>query len=129
MISSSFLWLLACYTYEGVGVHSFTSTPITTTRFETTTALSAECSRRGAFAGIAASLLLPLPAFAAKEDPALKGTKKDPGYEACLSTCMYECTKPKGDEQKSRKECLPECKQKCATTKEQLMIGSPLKKE
>jgi hypothetical protein len=79
---------------------------------------------------MAASLLLaPLPAVAAKEDPALKGTKKDPGYEACLSTCMYECTKPKGDEQKSRKECLPECKQKCATTKEQLMIGSPLKKE
>mmetsp|Transcript_1696 Transcript_1696/g.2418 ORF Transcript_1696/g.2418 Transcript_1696/m.2418 type:complete len:137 (+) Transcript_1696:158-568(+) len=62
----------------------------------------------------------------AKEiDPALKGTKADPAYQACLSKCVFECTKPKGDEQKSRAECIPECKQKCATSKEQLMIGTP----
>ena len=70
----------------------------------------------------------PLPAVAAKKevDPALKGTKQDPSYEACVSQCMYDCTKPKGMEQKSRQECLPECKQKCATNKQQLMTGSPL---
>ncbi len=64
----------------------------------------------------------------AKEDPLKKGTKDDPAYQFCLSTCMYECTKPKGEETKLRKECLPECKQKCATTKQQLMIGTPLSK-
>ena len=65
-------------------------------------------------------------AVQAKEvDPALKGTKDDPAYQACLSKCIFECTKPKGDEQKSRAECIPECKQKCATSKQQLMIGTP----
>ena len=57
-----------------------------------------------------------------------KGTKKDPVFESCLSKCMYACTKPKGDEQKSRSECLPECKKSCATTKAQLLIGDPIKK-
>jgi hypothetical protein len=42
---------------------------------------------------------------------------------------MYECTKPKGIEQRSRAECLPECRQKCATTKEQLLKGNPIKKK
>lgn len=69
------------------------------------------------------------PSWAAKDDLSLKGTKADPKYQACISTCVFECTKPKGDEQKSRAECLPECKQKCATTKEQLMLGTPLKKD
>jgi hypothetical protein len=64
----------------------------------------------------------------AAEDAAKKGTKDDPAYQFCLSTCMYECTKPKGEETKLRKECLPECKQKCATTKQQLMIGTPVGK-
>lgn len=59
------------------------------------------------------------PAFAKEVDPAVKGTKNDPEFQACLSNCMYECTKPKGAEQKSRGECLPECKTKCAKTKEQ----------
>ena len=36
-----------------------------------------------------------------------------PVNEACLSQCLYECTKPKGAEQKSRAECIPECKKKC----------------
>jgi hypothetical protein len=61
----------------------------------------------------------------AGDDSSKSGTKKDPAFEACLSTCMYECTKPKGAEQKSRKECLPECKQSCATTKAQLLTGEP----
>mmetsp|Transcript_1549 Transcript_1549/g.2345 ORF Transcript_1549/g.2345 Transcript_1549/m.2345 type:complete len:136 (+) Transcript_1549:19-426(+) len=67
------------------------------------------------------------PAFAKEVDPSLKGTKKDPAFEGCLSQCMYECTKPKGAEQKSRAECIPECKSKCATTKAQLMKGEPKK--
>ena len=68
-------------------------------------------------------------AWAKDVDPALKGTKKDPEYEACVSKCLFECTKPKVDGQKSRQECLPECKSSCATTKEQLMIGTPVKKD
>lgn len=66
-----------------------------------------------------------VPAAFANADADVKGTKKDPIFEACLSTCMYECTKPKGNEQKSRKECLPECKEKCATDKKQLLRGEP----
>lgn len=58
-------------------------------------------------------------------DPALKGTKADPEYQTCVSQCMYDCTKPKGDEQKSRAECLPECKKQCASSKAQLMVGTP----
>ncbi len=70
------------------------------------------------------------PALAAKEiDPAVKGTKADPEFQACLSQCVYECTKPKGMEQRSRAECLPECKSKCATSKEQLLKGAPIKKD
>lgn len=68
----------------------------------------------------------PMPSWA-KDDPNVKGTKGDPKYQACVSACVYECTKPKGDEQKSRAECIPECKQKCATSKEQLMMGTPKK--
>ena len=92
---------------------------------------------RGTFLSIASTscLLLPFittypdPAHAKDVDPALKGTKADPAFQACLGQCMYECTKPKGSEQRSRAECLPECKSKCATSKEQLMTGTPLKKE
>mmetsp|Transcript_14487 Transcript_14487/g.20725 ORF Transcript_14487/g.20725 Transcript_14487/m.20725 type:complete len:142 (-) Transcript_14487:88-513(-) len=65
------------------------------------------------------------PANAADTDVAKKGTKEDPKFQACLGLCMYDCTKAKGMEQKSRAECLPECKQKCATTKQQLLLGSP----
>ena len=64
-------------------------------------------------------------AIAKEVDPKLKGTKEDPAYQACLGQCIYDCTKPKGMEQKSRAECIPECKSKCATTKQQLMMGTP----
>jgi hypothetical protein len=77
-------------------------------------------------ATVSASLMITTPAAWAKDDAAVKGTKQDPVFEACLSQCMYECTKPKGVEQKSRKECLPECKAQCATTKAQLMKGVPI---
>lgn len=81
-----------------------------------------------ATAAVAATAAVPLPAFAKEADPALKGTKADPAYQTCMSTCLYECTKPKGEETKLRGECIPECKTKCATTKQQLMVGTPLAK-
>ena len=87
---------------------------------------SGEINRLSFLQQTCASLLfVPSAAFAKDIDPAVKGTKKDPKYESCVSSCMFECTKPKGDEQKSRAECLPGCKKECATTKEQLMIGAP----
>lgn len=73
----------------------------------------------------AATATVALPAYAKEVDASITGTKKDPNYEKCLSLCMYDCTKPKGSEQKSRQECLPECKQQCAKTKAQLMLGTP----
>ena len=33
--------------------------------------------------------------------------------EACISKCVYYCQKPKGSEQKGRKECYGECKVAC----------------
>ena len=66
----------------------------------------------------------PQAAYAKDVDPAIKGTKKDPEFEGCLGKCLYDCTKPKGMEQKSRMECIPECKAKCATNKAQLMLGT-----
>jgi hypothetical protein len=94
-----------------------------------TSALSLNLMSRSQVLGIAAMAcaagIAPVPALAKDDDVAKKGTKDDPLYQTCLSLCMYECTKPKGEETKLRKECLPECKQKCATTKQQLMIGTP----
>ena len=79
------------------------------------------------FVGIlTASTVLPSAAVA-KDDPSLKGTKEDPAYQGCMSQCLYDCTKPKVEEQKSRAECIPECKKKCATDKKQLMLGTPAK--
>ena len=92
---------------------------------------SSSCSRKSFLVrgfGLATSIIAAspvLPAQAKDTDPAIKGTKEDPKYQACLSSCIYDCTKPKGDEQKSRSECIPECKKTCATTKAQLMTGSP----
>jgi len=59
-------------------------------------------------------------------DPSIKGTKADPEFQVCLGNCMYECTKAKGSEQKSRAECLPECKKSCATDKRQLLKGAAM---
>lgn len=81
-------------------------------------------SRSSFIAAIGGMVVCAAP-VAAKDNENLKGTKKDPAFEQCLSLCMYECTKPKGVEQKSRAECLPECKEKCATSKVQLLKGEP----
>mmetsp|Transcript_16151 Transcript_16151/g.26907 ORF Transcript_16151/g.26907 Transcript_16151/m.26907 type:complete len:155 (-) Transcript_16151:339-803(-) len=123
----------------GADTSSFVSTD-DGSRASTGTA-SGSVDRRSAISNLASSVLATgfatavvaapsSPANAKGEaDQALKGTKKDPEYEACVSKCLYECTKPKGEEQKSRTECIPECKKKCATTKAQLMTGSPIQKE
>lgn len=63
----------------------------------------------------AAAVLSPKAALAAEDY--VKGSKNDPDVQAKLSVCMYECTKPKGDEQKSRAECLKECKTKLITAR------------
>ena len=57
--------------------------------------------------------------------------KYDKKFESCLSQCVYEQTKiAKGIAQVevvSRSEAMATCKSKCATSKEQLMIGQPKK--
>lgn len=45
----------------------------------------------------------------------------------CVSSPQYYCTKDKGEKQKSRTDCLPECKEKCAVTPDQKMLGVPKK--
>jgi hypothetical protein len=88
--------------------------------------LRSDFTRIAARAILLPYVLVPSVAGAREIDASLKGTKNDPQFEACLSRCVYECTKAKGSEQRSRSECLPECKASCATTKEQRLIGKPL---
>ena len=58
-------------------------------------------------------------------------SKYDKKFESCLSQCVYEQTKiAKGIAQVevvSRSEAMASCKQKCATSKDQLLIGQPKK--
>jgi hypothetical protein len=116
-------------------LHSHTSGSDSDTDTDTASSIQTQSRARflstfaAAVVSVSASLVVSTEAANAAEkiDPAVKGTKKDPGYEACVSQCMYECTKPKGMEQKSRSECLPGCKKECATTKAQLMVGTPAK--
>ena len=46
-----------------------------------------------------------------------KEISADQAKDNFISQCLYECTKPKGDEQKSRNECISECKIKYKSTK------------
>eukprot|EP00560_Eucampia_antarctica_P000462 CAMPEP_0197833002 /NCGR_PEP_ID=MMETSP1437-20131217/17229_1 /TAXON_ID=49252 ORGANISM="Eucampia antarctica, Strain CCMP1452" /NCGR_SAMPLE_ID=MMETSP1437 /ASSEMBLY_ACC=CAM_ASM_001096 /LENGTH=120 /DNA_ID=CAMNT_0043436721 /DNA_START=209 /DNA_END=571 /DNA_ORIENTATION=+ len=95
------------------------------TCIDTTNELNRGAFLRTSFAAITGVVMTSSPAYAKDVDPKLKGTKEDPGYQNCISKCVYECTKPKGDEQKTRLECIPDCKKECATNKAQLMIGTP----
>ena len=80
-------------------------------------------SRRDFAAGVLTSVLFPAAVLA--DDRA--GTKEDPAYKNCLSKCLYFCTKDKV-ESKDRMTCLKEeCKPKCATNPQQLMLGVPNK--
>ena len=94
-----------------------TTTTTSTTRDVTRSKFLSSAVATAAITVTVAALGIGTPSPAWAKDDAVKGTKKDPEFEACLSKCMYECTKPKGVEQKTRAECLPECKQQCATTK------------
>lgn len=118
ILSFFLLWGLAT---EIVAFHPLS--PIPPTVLPSVALVSRQDFFRNTFA--AAVLVVPLTASAKDSDASTKGTKADPAFQACISTCMYECTKPKADEQKTRQECLPECKAKCATTKAQLMVGTP----
>ena len=80
-------------------------------------------SRRQFTAGVLTSVLFPSAVLAADR----AGTKDDPAYKKCLSECLYFCTKDKVDS-KDRMTCLKEqCKPKCATNPQQLMLGVPNK--
>jgi hypothetical protein len=130
--SSSAIQLLCCVlALVAVGLALSPSAPAGSSR----TPQQQQVQSRSAFlssalAATALSFLAPPQAAHAAtsnndSDAATKGTKKDPKFEACLSQCMYDCTKPKGSEQRSRTECLPDCKKQCATTKQQLLLGLP----
>ena len=86
----------------------------------------AHVGRRGAVLGAcAAATRLPAPARAAE------GQKSDKSFQTCLSKCVYDVTKiTKGISQVeviSRQEAYAQCKPKCATSKDQLLIGQPKK--
>eukprot|EP00977_Amphora_coffeiformis_P029032 scaffold38350_cov153-Amphora_coffeaeformis.AAC.1 len=127
------LWLalfVSCQAFSSPSSSSVSSPVVASS--SSSTALQAQSSRAD-FLQVTTAGLVAMASFGAAPawagvDPALKGTKKDPAYEACISKCMYECTKPKVEEQKSRQECLPDCKKQCATTKEQLLKGTPINK-
>jgi hypothetical protein len=108
--------LVACFSCDAFGFKSANSNnkmPVSST--PTT-------SRQNFLAAMAGGLLTasvlasPAPVWA-KEAEYTKGSKNDPDVQAKLSVCMYECTKPKGSEQKTRAECIVECKQKCITAR------------
>lgn len=109
--------LMACFSGETLG---FSST--SNNQHKVPVSSAPETSRQNflAMAGgllTTAALASPSPVWAKDQGDYVKGSKNDPEVQAKLSVCMYECTKPKGAEQKSRAECLPECKAKCITAK------------
>jgi hypothetical protein len=107
----------------GISNHKVQHTPASSSSLSSS--LHAEMTRSSFMAVLSAGVCsVASPSIAgAKDVDAVKGTKKDPAFEACLSQSMYECSKPKGAEQKTRAECLQECKKRCATTKAQLLKG------
>jgi len=80
----------------------------------TTTCLSLSC-RRDFVSLVATSMTVAVAVAPVAQAAESKGS----AYEACMSQCLYDCTKPKVPYQKSRAECLPECKQECKATKAQ----------
>lgn len=91
-------------------------------------AMAASFSRRNfltllAGAGGAAIAVSPRRAVAADEKKPKKGergSKEAKGYQLCLSQCLYDCTTPKAGMAKERSQCLVECKDECAVSREQL---------
>ena len=143
-----FAWLLCAVAAIVVGIHGYNVNPLTKSSSNrchqdqpqavsrqnflsivagglTATAIGTKVDGNGTERGNSMTLMS---SAWAKDAAITKGTKEDPAFQACLSQCMYDCTKPKGVEQKTRSECLPECKQQCATTKSQLLRGEPIKR-
>mmetsp|Transcript_35460 Transcript_35460/g.58350 ORF Transcript_35460/g.58350 Transcript_35460/m.58350 type:complete len:133 (-) Transcript_35460:239-637(-) len=115
-----------------IGLFSVFSFQLPYSRPEKPAACAAAPLGRGAFlesvlgGGAAAAALLAGggPGAALAKD-GKEGTKDDPKFQNCVSKCVYFCTKPKGSETKERSECIKPCKEQCATSKEQLLMGSP----
>lgn len=109
--------LVACFSGDTLGFSSSNNNQ------KVPVSSAPETSRQNFLAAMAGGLLTmatvasPSPVWAKDQGDYVKGSKNDPEVQAKLSVCMYECTKPKGAEQKSRAECLPECKAKCITAK------------
>ena len=91
--------------------------------------ISHTASRRGAVLGACAAATTLQPVARAH---AAEGQKDDKKFQSCVSLCVYEQTKiSKGIAQVeviSRTEAYAICKPKCATSKDQLLIGQPKKK-
>ena len=83
--------------------------------------------RRGAVLGACAAVTALQPPAPARAD----GGKGDKKFQECLSNCVYEATKiTKGIakvEVMSRQDAYAMCKPKCATSKDQLLLGQPKK--
>ena len=113
-VVSLLIALISCDAFGLNSANSNNKMPASTT---------ATTSRQNFLAAMAGGLLTtaavssPAPVWAKDKVDYKPGSKNDPEVQAKLSLCMYECTKPKGAEQKSRAECLPECKAKCITAK------------
>lgn len=109
--------LVACFSRDALGFSS------TNNNNKVPVSSTPTTSRQNFLATVAGGLLTtsvlvsPAPVWAKEEETYVKGSKNDPDVQAKLSVCIYECTKPKGSEQKSRAECIPECKAKCITAK------------
>lgn len=78
-------------------------------------AMSRKVALTGLISPVLLSVLQPSPANA----------KDGPILQSCVSECIYDCTKPKGDGQRTRAECQAECKEKCAKTRDKVVKGVP----
>ena len=87
--------------------------------------LNAGMGRRAAVLGACSAALRPAARASAADG------KDDKKFQSCLSLCVYGETKiAKGIAQVevvSRSEAFAKCKKKCATNKDQLLLGQPKK--
>ena len=84
--------------------------------------------------GSALSLFLLLPMDAAHAKGRVDGSKTSKGFEMCVSKCAFNESRPPPAgssierlEAKEQKTIIRECRQKCAKTKAQSLIGEPKK--
>ena len=84
----------------------------------------------GAACCVAASVAFDATSALAKGGP--EGSKTSKKFETCISTCVFDLTKPapigSGVERLEaidQKSAISECRKKCAKSKAQLMTGEP----